>query len=162
VAHDYLKHAEKKQKPRSFDETKRHLLNNWKPLHSISVFNLRRRQVAARLSEIEIERGQVTAARARAALSAMFNWAIREGYEIAGNPVFGTNRPAEPKSRERVLADNELAEIWRACREDDYGRIIKLLMLTAQRRDEVGGMRWAEIDHDNKLWTIPSNRTKNH
>src|SRR5262249_9055758 len=138
VADDYLKHAEKKQKPRSFEETKRHLLNNWKPLHSISVFNLRRRQVAARLSEIETERGRVTAARARAALSAMFNWAIREGYEIAANPVFGTNRPAEPKSRDRVLADSELAEIWRACRNDDHGRIIKLLMLSAQRRDEVG------------------------
>jgi hypothetical protein len=45
----------------------------------------------------------------------MFNWAIREGYDIPGNPVFGSNRPPEPKSRERVLADSELAAIWRAC-----------------------------------------------
>jgi integrase len=160
VADDYLKHAKKKQKPRSYAETERHLLTNWKPLHSVSVFHLRRRQVAARLSEIETERGRVTAARARAALSAMFNWAIREGFEIAANPVFGTNRAPEPKSRERVLADSELAEIWRACRDDDYGRIIKLLMLTGQRRNEVGGMRWVEIDGD--TWTIPGTRTKNH
>ena len=146
VADDYLKYAKKKQKPRSYAETERHLLINWKPMHSVSVFHLRRRQVAGRLTEIESERGRVTAARARAALSAMFNWAIREGFDIAANPVLGTNRPREPKSRERVLADSELAEIWRACRDDDHGRIIKLLLLTAQRRDEVGGMRWAEID----------------
>jgi integrase len=74
--------------------------------------------------------------------------------------VFGTNRPPEPKSRERVLVDRELAEIWRACRDDDYGRIIKLLMLTGQRRNEVGGMQWTEIDGD--TWTIPGTRTKNH
>ena len=160
VMDDYLKHAKKKQKPRSYAETERHLLTNWKPLHSVSVFHLRRRQVAARLAETETERGRVTAARARAALSAMFNWAIREGFDIAANPVLGTNRPPEPKSRERVLADRELAEIWRGCRDDDYGRIIKLLMLTGQRRNEVGGMRWSEIDGD--TWTIPGTRTKNH
>jgi integrase len=160
VADDYLKHAKKKQKPRSYAETERHLLTNWKPLNSVSVFHLRRRQVAARLAEIETERGRVTAARARAALSAMFNWAIREGFDIAANPVLGTNRPPEPKSRERVLADRELAEIWRGCRDDDYGRIIKLLMLTGQRRNEVGGMRSTEIDGD--TWTIPGTRTKNH
>jgi len=160
VADDYLKHAKKMQKPRSYAEIERHLLTNWKPLHSVSVFHLRRRQVAARLSEIETERGRVTATRARAALSAMFNWAIREGFDIAASPVFGTNRPPEPKSRKRVLADRELAEIWRACRDDDYGRIIKLLMLTGQRRNEVGGMRRMEIEGD--TWTIPSTRTKNH
>ena len=54
----------------------------------------------------------MTAARARAALSGLFNWAIREGYEIAANPVAGTNRPTEPPSRARVLADGELATIW--------------------------------------------------
>jgi integrase len=160
VANEYLKYAKKKQKPRSYAETERHLLINWKPLHSVSVFHLRRRQVAARLAEIEAERGTVTAARVRAALSAMFNWAIREGFDIAANPVFGTNRPAEPKSRDRVVADSELAEVWHACRDDDFGRIIKLLMLTGQRRDEVGGMRWTEIDGD--IWTIPGARTKNH
>jgi len=162
VADDYLKYAKKKQKPRSYAETKRHLLINWKPLHVASVFHLHRRHIAARLAQIETERGAVSAARARAALSAMFNWAMREGFEIPANPVFGTNRPTEPKSRQRVLTDGELAEIWSACRDDDHGRIIKLLALTGQRRDEVGGMRWFEIDEDKKLWTIPGSRTKNH
>jgi integrase len=162
VADNYLKYAKKKQKPRSYAETQRHLLINWKPLHVASVFHLHRRHIAARLSQIETERGAVSAARARAALSAMFNWAMREGFEIPANPVFGTNRPTEPKSRQRVLTDSELAEIWSACRDDDHGRIIKLLALTGQRRDEVGGMRWSEIDEGKKVWTIPGTRTKNH
>ena len=162
VADDYLKHAKKTQKPRSYAETERHLLVDCKPLHPVSIFNLTRRQVASRLSEVAAQRGNITAARTRAALSAMVNWAIREGFDIPGNPVFGTNRPAEPKSRERVIGDGELAEIWAACRDDDYGRIAKLLILTGQRREEVGGMCWAEIDRDKKLWTIPGARTKNH
>ncbi|MFB9262828.1 tyrosine-type recombinase/integrase [Bradyrhizobium erythrophlei] len=66
----------------------------------------------------------------------------------------------EPKARDRVLADAELSEIWRACRDDDYGRIVRLLTLTAQRRDEVGGMRWPEVA--GATWTIPGARTKNH
>lgn len=162
VAEGYLKHAKKKQKPRSYSETERHLLINWKPLHVASVFHINRRHVAAHLAKLETERGAVTAARARAALSAMFNWAMREGFDIPANPVFGTNRPAEPKSRQRVLSDAELAEIWSECGDDDHGRIIKLLALTGQRREEAGGMRWSEIDEDKKLWTIPGSRTKNH
>ncbi|MFB9262827.1 integrase arm-type DNA-binding domain-containing protein [Bradyrhizobium erythrophlei] len=93
IADEYLKHARKKQKPRSYAETERHLLIDWKPLHSVSVFNIRRRDIAARLAEIAETQGAVAAGRARAALSAMFNWAIREGLDIAANPVIGTNRP---------------------------------------------------------------------
>jgi Phage integrase family len=39
--------------------------------------------------------------------------------------------------------------------------MFKLLLLTAQRRDEVGGARWPEIDLDKRLWTIPRERAKN-
>ena len=160
IADAYLKHAKEKQKPRTYIETERHLLVNWKPLHPISVFNIRRRHIAARLTEIATDQGPVAAARARSALSAMFNWAIREGLDIPASPVLGTNRPAEPKSRERVLTDPELRAVWHACGDDDYGRIVRLLILTAQRRDEVGGLRWSELAGDS--WTIPDARTKNH
>jgi integrase len=89
----------------------------------------------------------------------MFNWAIREGYDIT-NPVIGTNRPATSKGRERVLTDDELRVIWRGCDDRDYGRIVRLLVLTGQRREEVGGMCWSEIVGDR--WVIPGPRTKNH
>ena len=85
---------------------------------------------------------------------------MKEGL-AANNPVIATNRPHEPKSRERTLSDAELVEIWRAARDDAYGRIIRLLMLTGQRRDEVGGMAWSELALDKGLWSIPASRTKN-
>lgn len=134
----------------------------WKPLHSVSVFKITRRHVAARVAEIAAQQGAVSTARARTALSTMFNWAIREGLDIPGNPVLGTNRPEQPKSRDRVLSDAELAEIWQAYGNDDYGRIVRLLFLTAQRRDEVGRTQWPELDTTDKRWTLPGARTKNH
>jgi len=64
--------------------------------------------------------------------------------------------------RERVLTDTELSAIWQACGDDDYGRIVRLLLLTAQRRDEVGSMEWTELNTISGLWTLPGARTKNH
>ena len=59
------------------------------------------------------------------------------------NPVIGTNRPADPKPRDRVLTSSELAAIWNATgSEDDYDRVIRLLMLLGSRANEVGGLRW--------------------
>lgn len=162
ITDQYLGVAKKKQRPRTHSEVSRYLLKAWKPLHSISVFKISRRHIATRVAEIEEESGAVSATRARTALSAMFNWAIREGLDIPTNPVQGTNRPEQPKSRDRVLSDVELAEIWKVCGDDDYGRLVRLLILTAQRRDEVGGMQWQELDTAAGLWVLSSGRTKNH
>ena len=81
---------------------------------------------------------------ARVSLSAMYSWAMGEGLcEV--NPVIATNNPAEgAKPRERVLSDDELRVVWRACADDDFGRAVRLLILTGCRRDEIGGLRWDE------------------
>ena len=42
-----------------------------------------------------------------------------------------------------------------------YGALIKLLILTGQRRDEVARLLWDEVDFGAKLWTLPAGRTKN-
>jgi integrase len=65
--------------------------------------------------------------------------------------------------RERVLSDQEIAEIWRAAGDaaSPYGMIIRLLILTGQRRGEVAGMAWSEISEDMATWILPSERTKN-
>ena len=114
-------------------------MQHWSPLAGASIYEVTRRQVASHTAALAIASGPVAAARARSALSAMFNWAIREGYELAANPVAGSNRPTEPPSRSRVLNDDELSKVWHACADDDFGRIIRLLVLTGQRREEVGG-----------------------
>ena len=98
--------------------------------------------------------------RARAALWALFAWAIDQGLAEA-NPVVGTSQPAALRPRERVLSDAELIAVWKACGEDDFGRMTRLLVLTACRRQEVGGMRWSELDPERGVWAIPGERTKN-
>lgn len=161
VAANYLERfAAERLRPKTLAETRRYLMVSWKPLHGLGLNAIDRRAVALRLSEITRENGPIAANRARVALSAFFNWALREGLSES-NPVIGTNRAADERSRDRVLSDDELAAIWRACRDDDYGRIVRLLILTGQRRDEVGAMSTAELNLARAVWSIPSERTKN-
>jgi integrase len=148
-------------RPSSYGATKRYLKDLWKPLHALHLTNIERRDVSARLNAIAEENGPIAADRARAALSAFFTWAVREGL-CNINPVVGTNKAAEPKSRERVLSDEELKAIWQAAPDSDYGRIVRLLILTGQRRDEIGGLRWSEVDKAKCLIRLPGDRTKNH
>jgi integrase len=156
----YLANREKNLRERSFLEVKRHIEKLWEPLARAPVHEIGRRAVALRIAEISERNGPVAANRARATLSAMFGWAMREGI-VEQNPVAATNKAVEEESRDRVLTSIELAAIWPACREDDYGRIIRLLMLTGQRREEVGGMLWDELDLERGLWTMAGARTKN-
>ena len=80
----------------------------------------------------------------------------------ASNPVVGLNDPAEGiEPRDRVLMLDELKAIWTQCRDDDFGRIIRLLLLTACRRDEIGGLRWSEVDLETGKLLLPKDRTKN-
>ena len=112
------------------------------------------------LGRIARKAGPYAANRARAALTPLFAWAIGEGLTDA-NPVVGTNKATEEVARDRVLTDAELAAIWRHAGEGDYGAIVRLLILTGQRREEVGGMLWSEIDTAGAVWRIGAERTKN-
>ncbi|MCJ2110758.1 site-specific integrase [Methylobacterium sp. E-025] len=160
VATHYLAHAKTRLRASSFSEAERHLTRHWAPLRTTPAHDLTRRHVAVRLSEIAAENGPHAANRARASLSAMFTWAMRQG-EVDSNPVAATGKPAENVARTRVLSDDEICDVWNACRDDDHGRIVRLLLLTGQRRTEVGAMRWSEIDRPRKLWQLPPERTKN-
>jgi integrase len=161
VVERFLVRQRARLRPRSFHDTQRYLRELWKPLHRLHLPRISRKDVAAWLDTIANENGLITADRARAALSAFFGWALREGLcEV--NPVLATNKAAELKSRERVLSDEELRNLWGALPDSDYGRIVKLLALTGQRREEIGGLRWSEIDWDECTITLPGERTKNH
>lgn len=46
-------------------------------------------------------------------------------------------------------------------RNDTYGLLVLMLIFTAQRREEVAGMAWSEIDITARIWTIPTERSKN-
>lgn len=151
-----------KMRPRYFDEVERHLRVQMKPLHGISFHLITSAEISSRLKAIAASNGPFAANRARASLSAMFAWAMKSDGLAKSNPVITTMRPLEDeKERERVLSSVELAEIWKHSGAGDYASICRLLMLFGARRDEVGGMRWSELDLDENVWTIPATRAKN-
>ena len=157
----YLQHAETHLRPSTFKETRRYLAVAWQPLHDDVVTELDTRTIIARLETIATDSGPVTANRARSALSQCMSWAVARGI-IHRNPLIGTRAIAAEKPRERVLSNDEIVKLWAETgRPGDFAAIIRLLLLTGQRREEVAAMRWSEIDLERRLWEIPSTRTKN-
>jgi integrase len=159
LAARYLEQQRSELRPGSFREISRHL-----GMHSASIYRLPidavdQRTIAERLSEIEKGSGAVTSNRVRATMSAMFTWGMKEGLVLA-NPVANTNK-REERPRDRVLVDAELRAIWQALEDNEYGAIVRLLMLTGQRLNEIAGLRWSEIDFDRGVLSFPSSRTKN-
>ena len=92
----------------------------------------------------------------------IFAWALDRA-AIETNPMVGMRGPAVSESRDRVLTDEEIKAFWQAASEQGwpFENVFKLLLLTAQRREEVAGMRWRELDLDNATWTIAKERCKN-
>lgn len=161
LVRDYLTYCETRQRPGTLYLSRLHLGRHWQPLHAKPAAKVTRADVADRLTILAKDSGGVSANRCRSALSALYAWAIAEG-RVQANPVEGTRKPAAERPRERVLSEDEIAAVWRACRDDAHGRIVKLLILTGQRRDEVGGLTDAELDLDAGLWNLPGQRAKNH
>src|SRR5262249_26630179 len=160
VIEKYLETRATTMKPRSYEETKRHLEKQWKPLHALALASIGRANVAAQVSTIAKESGPVAANRCRASLSAFFRWAIGEGL-CEHNPAAGTNKQEENDERKRALSDAEAAVVWLAARDNDYGRIVGLILLPGSRRNEIGSLQWHEIDLKGKTITLPGERTKN-
>jgi integrase len=173
VADDFLVAKRPGMKPRTFEEYDRTLKETLEPLHKLPLASVTRPVVASTLRDIAKKRekkdgggkvgGGFASNRARATLSSFFSWAVGEGL-AEENPVVGTNRAVKEAARDRVLTDAELVKIWRAA-DGSYGRIVKLLMLTGQRRDEIGSLHWSEIEHikdpAKAQIALPKERTKN-
>lgn len=113
-----------------------------------------------------VNRGSAGAANNRLAyLRKFFNWCAEE--DIIEHPPTDRIKPPAPKKvGDRVLALEEISLVWKAFDAEGklFGDLFKLLLLTGQRRAEVGGMTWDELNDletDNPFWEIPATRTKN-
>jgi integrase len=113
------------------------------------------------LDAIPAER-QATRRTVAAYSSVFFKWCEKKRL-IAESPMRRVERPAAVASRDRVLTGAELRSIWQASYEigQPWGALYRLLALTGQRRSEVAGLRWEELDRDAALWTLPADRSKN-
>ncbi|MDB5380901.1 MAG: hypothetical protein JWO26_533 [Rhodospirillales bacterium] len=156
----YLADAQGRLRPLTFLGVQRHLRAHAKPLHSDATGQVGRAEITRVVAGVAKTSGPVAANRLRAALSAMWTWGLKTGFVDGENPVAFVPRPAAETPRERVLSDSELALIWQATAGGhDHDRIIRLLMLTGARREEVGGLAWSEIE--GPLWVLPRARAKN-
>jgi len=109
---------------------------------------------------VEQDGGPTARNRLRSWLSAYFNYLISEGL-LNANPVQGTGKADEGGSRDRVLSEAELRGIWLALDDSDVSDIIRLLILTGRRSDEIASMNWSELNFDSATLTLPPERTKN-
>lgn len=94
--------------------------------------------------------------------SILWRWSLERG-DIEDNPVPSMAKPKAVKARDRVLGDDELVSIWQATGtlREPLGALYRLLMLTGQRREEVAGMTWAQVDRAAAVWIIPADKAKN-
>jgi len=111
-------------------------------------------------------RGVTPSLKAYKVLRLLFGFATdkeRRHLRPAASPMLGIKPPGAAGKRERVLSDRELRYAWLAAGGLGwpFGPIVRLLILTGQRRDEVAGMSWPEIDQAQKQWVLPGARSKN-
>lgn len=121
-----------------------------------------RRADAIHLIEAVHNRGAPTSAnRLLALIRKIFNWAMEKDL-VETSPVAGVKPMSKERSRDRILDDRELKAVWQAAgnMEWPWNTFFRLLILTAQRRDEVAGMQWSELDMGAKSWTLASERNK--
>lgn len=121
---------------------------------------LQRREIAQIAERIEGRGSPRVAGMALVITRSIVRHGIGKGL-IDVDPTIGL-KAAQVRQRDRVLTHNEIRAIWRAAGDDDHGRIIKLLLASGQRRGEIGGLRWTEIDLLERRIELPGNRTKNH
>jgi integrase len=167
----------KHRAPRYIEETRRnfrnHVLTRW---GSRDIKGITRRDVIELLDAV-MDRGSVvkgddgkrrkapggpiSANRTLAAIRALFNFALRRGI-IDSTPVALVERPGEETRRERTLTAEEIRAVWDVAGALGYpfGPFFRLALITGQRRDEVARMRWADLDLDERTWTLPAEATK--
>ncbi len=164
VADEFLKrHTAEKNGARWAVETRRILDKNILPVIGAKpVASIGRADINDMLDPIADRGAPIAANRALAVARKLFAWALSRGY-VDRNPCDGVAKPGSETKRDRVLSDDELALVWRAADGIGYpfGPIVKMLILTGARRDEVGAMTWAEVDLAGRLWTLPAERAKN-
>ncbi|MPY75292.1 MAG: tyrosine-type recombinase/integrase [Alphaproteobacteria bacterium] len=164
VAEDYIKREVPRLARGGETEAiiRRELLPTWR---TIALPDLRRRH-ARELTDPMAEEKPAAAYKLHETYCRVLNWALghydADELGIDVSPFANLKPPVSKKPRGRALKEAEIKTLWKAWTSIGYpfGDLQKLLLLTAQRRAEVSGMAWAEIDIEAKTWIIPAARSK--
>jgi integrase len=163
VAQFLVKHGQRRYRPRTFAEAQRLLQRNvvahWGRL---PIASITRKQLRDMLEQLVANDTPMLANRVHSITRKLFGWAVEQEI-IEVSPFAGLKAPAEEKSRDRILSDPELRAVHLAAGQmGAYGVLVRLLILTGQRRGEIAGLTWSEIDLDKRLISLPRERVKNN
>jgi integrase len=127
-----------------------------------SIHEINKRDVVEAISAIEQRGAPIAANKTLKSMKTFLRWCVGRAV-LDQSPAEGVPLPAKEVARDRVLDDVELARVILAARKigGPYGGIVEFLALTGQRREEVAGLTWEELDLEQRIWTIPKSRTKN-
>lgn len=147
---------------RTRDERNRQLRQSLSKHLNNSIAELTRKDIQSAVDAKAKSGRKAYANRIRAALVAFSKWAWVRGY-LTEDIGAGIAKATKESARERVLSISEIQEIWDAAFSmgDLWGPILRLMLLTCQRRGEIFNLRWDEIDLKKRRITIPGSRTKN-
>lgn len=145
---------------------RRHLLGH---VRDIPVAQVDRRAVVEAIEALEAAglAGAATALRSHS--STFLKWCADRGF-IEANPLQGYRASRATRAQRvarpgRDLSDSEIALAWAACEGADvnpaFGQLVRMLILTGQRRTETSRMRWSDLNADRTVWRIPADDTKN-
>jgi integrase len=138
----------------------REILPVWR---SRKAADVKRKDVLALLDKIVERDVLVLANRVKGLINKIFNFAIARGI-VEVNPAYGVSNPGgQERQRDRVLSEDEIRRLWGALENESIkvAAIFRLALLTAQRKGEVCGMKWEELDLEHGWWTIAAERSKN-
>jgi integrase len=127
-----------------------------------SIHEISKRDVVGVVSAIEQRGAPVAANKTLKSIKTFLRWCVGRAV-LDQSPAEGVPLPSKEVARDRVLDDEELARVILAARQigGPYGGVVEFLALTGQRREEVAGLQWEELDLARRIWTIPKSRTKN-
>ncbi len=158
---DYVTlYAQRRQ--RSWRTTQRRLeMYLVEPFGDRPVSTIGRADIVCAVDVVQAKGFAIGANRTLANFKTFFRWCVERGL-IERSPAELVRAPSLEVSRDRVLSDDEIKAVWKATLNyaGPYGRIVRLLLLTAQRREEVAGMRWDELNFKLREWTLRASRTK--
>lgn len=154
-------YAEPRLRPSSLKDVRRAIEKGLKPEFGHRAPDTITRSDVVKLLDGIAARAPYTANRTRAVLSKVYKWAMARG-EVEHSPVSGVEPPGAEKKRDRTLTDKELARVWHGAEglPPVFRDFFRVLILTGQRRGQVAGMRWQDLDLKAKLWHVPADDMK--
>lgn len=103
----------------------------------------------------------INANRLHSLLSKLFNEALDDEL-VTRNPIKGMNKIGKENTRTPDYTQDDAKAVWQATEALNISMrgLVRMLLITGQRRGEVAAMKWDEVDTESGVWTIPKAKTK--